>query len=199
MKDNKLADKFRDEGNHFYKETNFYEALKSYNQSFCHAETLSDRIPLVFANRSAVYFEVNQYENCLENIKLARSHGYKNETKLKEREEKCLRLMKILKLDPDEDPWNYFKLSYTKNEKIPSIVDCLEIRENKKFGRHVVTNRNLKPGDCIAIESPAFKVIHKEGRYSNCANCLSENMLNLTPCSVCVHSEYLEPFVWVYL
>jgi SET and MYND domain-containing protein 4 len=189
MKNNKLADKYRDEGNQNYKKKDFYEALKSYNKSFCYAEPLSDRISLVFANRSAVYFEVNQFENCLENIKFARSNGYKSEEKLKEREEKCLRLMITQKLDPDEDPWKYFKLSNPQNEKIPFIANCLELHENKKFGRYVVTNKSLKPGDIVAIETPAFKVIHKEGRYSNCANCLSENMLNLIPCNTCVHSE----------
>ena len=84
-------------------------------------------------NRSAVYLEVERYEDCLENINFAHENNFPDDKlpKLIEREEKCKKLMKSKK--KDIDPWEISKLSYPANEKIPWLVDCLEVRWTKKF------------------------------------------------------------------
>jgi SET and MYND domain-containing protein 4 len=99
-----------------------------------------------YANRSAVYLEVKEYQLCLDNIQLARNSGYPVEKlqTLKDREEKCKNMMESEVKSDDDDPWNFFKLSYPANEKIPFIADCLELKKNEKFGRHIVTNRGKK-------------------------------------------------------
>lgn len=188
---NKTANEHRTSGNEFYKQSKFYEALVCYNKSICFALPGSVELSLGFANRSAVYMEVNQIEMCLENIQLAIDCGYPKE-KMKTlimRQEKCLDMMETLEMDPDDDPWNFFKLSHTSNNKIPWIIDGIELRESKKFGRYLITTKALKAGDIIAIEEPFFKFLYQRQRYSRCVNCLKSLLFNLFPCLECTYSK----------
>jgi tetratricopeptide (TPR) repeat protein len=178
----KAAERLRNEGNSKFNSSKFYEALICYNKSLCNSTQQLANLGLAYANRSAVYLEMKQVDKCLQNIELARAHGYANEAKLNERQEKAEKLKEIQSKDPQNDPANFFKLSYPPNEKYPSIVDCLKVRENREFGRHVVTNRALNPGDIIAIEEPIFKAIDEGARYERCSNCLKSNLMSFIPC-----------------
>jgi SET and MYND domain-containing protein 4 len=187
MKNNQEADRLRNAGNAFFRESKFYEALVSYNQSLCHAVPKSEQLSLAYANRAAVYLEIEQFSKCLDNIQLARDHGYKSEMKLKEREDKCK------KKNQQQDPTTFFKLSYPSHKKNRSIVDCLDIKENEQFGQHIVTTRNLNPGDVIAIEEPIFPLVLNGGRYALCNNCLKSNLLSLIPCDrKCTFGEFFQ-------
>jgi SET and MYND domain-containing protein 4 len=182
MKNDKTAEQLRNEGNTKFRSNKFYEALICYNKSLCNSTQQSANLGLAYANRSAVYLEMKQVDKCLQNIELARAHRYANEAKLNERQEKAKKLKENQSKDPKNDPANFFKLSYPPNEKYSSIVNCLEVHQNEEFGRYVVTNRALNPGDIIAIEEPIFKAIIQEARYERCSNCLKSNLLSLIPC-----------------
>lgn len=190
---NKTADKFRDDGNAHWWCKEFHDALVAYNKSLCYAEEGSEQLSLAYANRSAIYLAAKMYDKCLENVNLSISHGLdiNKLSKLNEREEKCKKLMKAEKQNPQDDPWNFFKLSHPANKKIPFIVDCLELRENGKYGRYLVATSYLKPGDIIAIEEPFYKSIDKEFVYSRCSNCLKSNQLSLIPCPRCTNSKFV--------
>lgn len=126
-----------------FEEGKLFEALESYNKSLCAAQIKSQDIPLAFDSRSAVYFEAKEYQLCLDNIQLARDHGYpaENVETLNEREEKSRKLMEGHRPTEDDDPWNFFKLSYPPNRRIPFIVDCVELHNNTKYGRFVITTQ----------------------------------------------------------
>lgn len=188
VKCNVTADKLRDEGNFAFRNGEFIKALTLYNESLSHASFDSQQVPLAYANRSAVYFEMKRYEKCLENIRLARDHQYDSAKlpKLNEREEKGRKLKKTLKSNQLRE--EFFQLSYPANEKIPFIVDCIELRQSDKFGRYLVTKQDLHAGDVIAIEEPFYKFIDKECCFTRCANCLSSNDLSLIPCGSCTTS-----------
>lgn len=145
----------RGEGNSFYSARKFFDALLKYNESLCYAGPGSENLGHAFANRSAVYFEMKLYENCLRNIQLARDNFYpeKQSETLNRREAKSRELMKGKREKPSEFG-NFFKLSYPSNEKLPFLADCLEVKVNQKYGRHVVTNRDLRVGDIISLEDP---------------------------------------------
>jgi SET and MYND domain-containing protein 4 len=189
MKDNEKAEVFRAEGNSNFSRSKFYDALISYNKTLCNAEPGSKNLSLAYANRAAIYLNVKQVDKCLENIELARSHGYENEAKLKEREEKALKLRENLVEDPEQNPENFFKLSYPPHERNPTVVKCVDIKKDDNFGRYVITTRDMNPGDVIAVEEPMFKMIYDTGRYQRCSNCLKVNMLNLIPCDKCNFGE----------
>lgn len=187
------ADKLRYDGNDHFRSGEYVEALVKYNESLCFAAA-SRQVSLTYANRSAVYYEAKLFKKCLENIELAKSHGYPEDKldKLNEREEKSRKFLESYQEDPGNDPWNFFKLSHPANDKIPFIVDCIELREDKKFGRHLITKCDLKPGDVIAIEEPFYKFINQDFSYRRCANCLKSNMLSLMPCLSCSSGEKMK-------
>lgn len=188
MKSENIAEMLRIEGNAKYKKRKLQEALILYNKSLCFSPPNSSNFALVFANRSAVYLELQQVEKCLENIQLARDHGYPNKNRLKQREEKCSMFM-----EADEEAseaTKFFQLSYPANEMIPFIVNCLELRENEQFGRFIFTNEDLQPGDIVSIEEGCFKTIDSCARFSRCAYCLKSNKLSLIQCNRgCLNSE----------
>lgn len=191
-KNNSKANELRQTGNEHYKSRKFFEALVCYNKSLCLAVPGSSEFSMAIANRSAVYMELNLFELCMENVSLAIDCGYPEDRvkNLLERHEKCLATMETFKRDPLEDPWDFFKLSYPANDKIPFVVNCIELQESKRFGRHLITNRALKAGDIICIEEPFHKFINNSSRFSHCANCLKSEKLNLFPCLQCDYSEF---------
>lgn len=182
VKDNRKADTFRIEGNALYQDSRFYDALVCYNKSLCFALPKSKQMAVAYTNRSAIYMKLQLYDQSLENIQLARDNNYPNEETLRDFERDCLQL-KTTNQDPEYvPPSSFFQLSYPVNEKIPFIVNCLELRRDHYYGRQIITNQDLNPGDVVAVEEPFFKGIHKAGRYRRCTNCLKFNMLNLIPC-----------------
>jgi SET and MYND domain-containing protein 4 len=193
------AIKHREEGDHNLLNRDYYEALLCYNRSliFAEADRSYDLLSLAFANRSAVYIEIKEFEMCLENILLAKEHGYPSDKlpMLIEREEKCNKLMKEAKTpDPDEDPRKFFKLSYPANPKIPFIIDGLEMREDEKFGRGIYATRDLKAGDIIAIEEPFYLEMPSPALL--CAKCYEGNSLSLIPNNEeCKFVRYFERLV----
>lgn len=186
-KSNEAADKWRNEGNLQFNKGKLLEALIAYNTSLCFSLSDTPQVSLIFANRSAIYLKAKLYRRCLENIELARKFGYPSDKlqKLDEREQKCLKWMENHQPHPERDPWNFFKLSYPPNEKIPFIVNCLELHEDEKYGRYIVTNTNLRPGDVIAIDEPVFRYRYKSLCAKLCAYCLKSNDLCLFPCPSC--------------
>lgn len=82
------------------------------------------------------------------------------------------------------------KLSLPPNPSIPFVARCLEMKTSPQKGRYIVTTADLKPGQIIAIEEPFIYSLEKEHRYRKCANCLTENFLNLIPCKSCTCTMY---------
>lgn len=188
------AETLRKEGNDLYSQRKFKDSLLKYNASLCYSPSGSDNLGHVFANRSAVCFEIKKFEECVENIKLAKSHNYpeKNFNTLNLREEKCKELIDKQKKSPSK--WNFFKLSFEANKTNPQFANILEIKINEKYGRHIVTNKNIQVGSILAIEEPFCKVLLSQSRhvdvdannkYQRCSNCLKENILGMLPCAGC--------------
>lgn len=128
--------------------------------------------------------ELKKYDEALKNIQWARENDYENIQKLNDREEKCKKLKEQQVIDPLDDPFDFFKLSYPPNPKIPFIVECLEMRKTKKFGRGIYATRDLKTGDIIAIEDSVIRRLFPPSAagYSICCNCLKSCNMNLIPC-----------------
>lgn len=192
-KSNKVANEYRVSGNQHYKSQNFHEALLCYNKSLCNARPNSLEFSLGFANRSAVYFEMEAYEMCLENIQLAITFGYPKDKlqTLADRLERCYEILACCDVEKKvENEFSLLKLSHSPHAKLPFIADCIEMRHSKRFGHHLVTTRDLEAGDIIAIEKPFHKFIMNDARFSNCANCLKAAKMNLFPCCECNYSEF---------
>ena len=187
VKSNENSERHRKSGNKHFDRGEFYEALLSYNSSICHAELDSRTLALAYGNRSAVYFKAFMYDKCLENIELAKASGFPRDkmSKLRKREQDCNDMIVDHGSGFCFDPWSFFKLSYPTHKKIPFIVNHLELKENEKYGRHIITSYDLSAGDIIAIEEPLFKSLNHDARQSHCYYCLKSNKLSLIPCPSC--------------
>lgn len=187
---NEFAENCRINGNQFFKQREFFKSLLNYNLTLCYAEDREQRA-LAYANRSAVYLEVKQYEKCLKNIQLALEHDYPKEKKktLESRLAKCNKLMEKYKPDPSDDPWNFFKLSYKPHPKIPFLAECIEVHKEEAGWQagvfKMTTNRELKAGDIIAITDPLFRFADPTARIHRCCYCFKDCLLDLIPCAGC--------------
>lgn len=65
FKNAKCALRFRQEGNNYFKVKNYYMAFFSYSKCIANAPTNDENLSLAFANRSAVLFEKNLHQECL--------------------------------------------------------------------------------------------------------------------------------------
>ena len=176
------AQKFRGTGNEFFQKENWNNALLYYNMSIVNAKSKA-AASLGYGNRSAVYMKVGSFEDCMKNIQWALDNEYPEDkmSKLLERKERCEKMMSESTL-PNIDPWDIFELSYPANKKIPWLVDCIELRTTEKDGRGIYAKQDLKAGDIICIEEPAFHFSNDMGRYMRCYNCTKTRHLNLIPC-----------------
>lgn len=182
-KSDEKSEKFRNAGNLDFVARKYVDALINYNKSITFAET-KEVAALAYGNRSAVYFELMLFDECLQNIQLARESGYSADKlqKLNDREDKCKELLSE-SMDADKkDFWNCFKLSYPSNEKIPWLVDCVEMRWIRPFGRGIYAKQDLKAGDIICVEEPIVNYADGDNAYSRCYNCFKANAMNLIPC-----------------
>lgn len=149
----------------------YFEALENFNKALCLSEVGSADVSLAYASRAEVYSEIREAEKSLENLKLAAGARRKDSL------EKSLR------------DSSFFKLSFPPNEKIPFVANCLELKDDVNFGRYIITNQTLRPGDIIAIEEPFFKIVDKSAYHLRCSNCLKSNKMNHTPSALSSSSK----------
>lgn len=113
---------------------------------------------------------------------MAKDHGFpiSKMQRLLNREKKCKQFIKS-QLEDEQKVRNFLKLSHPPNPKVPFIIDCLELRHTKEFGRGVYTTRDLKAGDIISMEQPLFAAMNASNICCNL--CLTTNDFILIPCS----------------
>lgn len=123
-KSDKRAEECRNKGNSLYSSNQLLDAIECYNQSLCYAEVAGDlyNLSVGFANRSAVFFKLKLFQECLESIRLAKEHKYpaKLLPKLQKRESNCIEMInRNRKNEPKNIITNFRpKLSYPANKKV---------------------------------------------------------------------------------
>uniref|UniRef100_A0A182VAL0 SET domain-containing protein n=1 Tax=Anopheles merus TaxID=30066 RepID=A0A182VAL0_ANOME len=207
-KDNAKALADRNCGNELFAlpmEGNYLQALRHYNESISYSVQGSEARALAYGNRSAVCIKFGLYQECLDNIRLARTSNYpaRLADKLNKREQHVKR---CIQHDPPvfpdrvkHTPGKYrprgsghpaLKLSYEAHFNVPQLVKCVELRQNRQFGRHLVTTQHLKAGDVLLIEKPYANLLCDTERYKRCAFCQNEDTFTLIPCEGCTVTMY---------
>ncbi|KAL7303813.1 hypothetical protein TKK_0003939 [Trichogramma kaykai] len=77
----------------------------------------------------------------------------------------------------------------TANRKIPCASEAVEIRYNKKYGRHVVASRDIEIGEVVAREPPYALQLGSACLYTHCSHCLARAWAGL-PCPGCAFAVY---------
>lgn len=152
-------------------------------RSLCYAKTKFQR-DLAYSNRANIYFKLKLYKDCLKNLRKIEFHDFskKERKQILQMKETCDNNLQDYEPDPKEDPWNFFKLSYKANDKIPFIIDRI-CSERDEFGQvGVFAKKKIKAGSIIAVEKSFINLISDSERYSRCCWCASSNKLNLIPC-----------------
>jgi SET and MYND domain-containing protein 4 len=199
-KSNQKAEALRLKGVQALEQGELYEAILKFNKSLCLAERCSKTIGMIFAGRAEAFSKLHMYDKCLNNVQLAKEENLDPDTKelMNELEELSLNYV-FGGLVLYENPWEFFKLSYPANEKLPNVVNCLEVKSDEKYGRYIITNQALNVGDVIAIEKPFFKILKTDpdddeypetNIYQYCANCINDNFMDLIPCSFCLTTMF---------
>uniref|UniRef100_A0A2M4BHX6 SET and MYND domain-containing protein 4 n=1 Tax=Anopheles marajoara TaxID=58244 RepID=A0A2M4BHX6_9DIPT len=200
VKSEEKANAARAKGNSFFhpKVKRYIEAVKQYNECLCHSEPASEARALAYANRSAVCYDLHRYEECLENIRLARAANYPERLadKLAKRELAAKQGLadKAAAAGGDDvtkpAQRRSLALTYEANETVPQVANCLELAESEQFGRHVITNRDLKAGDIVVHERPTHTILIDTYRHVRCDYCLQDRLYTLRPCEGCTVAMY---------
>lgn len=156
-------------------------AIEKFNRSLCFAENGSDHIGLAYANRSACYFQLEMYKESLIDIELAKKANYPERLmpKLEKRKDECLKAIADGKQAEKHVP----KLRYAPHAPFPGTANVLEMKVDRKNGRHIVTTKDLGVGETIMLED-IYVGDTFDARYDGCSMCLKSNT-NLVPCSTC--------------
>ncbi|XP_064096337.1 SET and MYND domain-containing protein 4-like [Macrobrachium nipponense] len=207
----------REQGNKFYKLGNFDEALKLYNLGILLAphpklpftskngqngdggkngdekgSSDFESLALGYANRSAIFFSLKDYKRCLVDIDLALKYGYPNHlrSKLIERKERCVKEQKKSRVD------NFIIKSVNAkcppklarvNPDVPAFSSFLKVIHTKERGRHVVTTRDIPPGEVIAVDSGYVSFIrYNQTMMQACSECLMRCEGQALPCPDCL-------------
>lgn len=126
-----IAAVHRSEGNAYFQKKDNCRALEAYNRSVSLAK--GEPLSLAYANRSAVFYDTQDWLHCLRDIQLAFEEGYPKqlEYKLHERQGKCL-----LKLNRSERALASFKRAkqclmetHPANERLKELTAMIESLE----------------------------------------------------------------------
>lgn len=171
----------RDLANQMFQKAYFDRALAMYNSALHKSGCDKVEAALLYANRAAIYLELEFFEHCIHNIDLAeKDYPQEKIQKLQQRRQRCEIMMKYKddKAKTTNPHANMFKLSYEANPKLPFFIDSLQLKEDSIFGKHLITTQELKAGDVVAVlENPL--AIRDGFIIMMCYNCLKNNNFDL--------------------
>lgn len=187
-------------GNESYVDRHYDTTLDQQLAILCYAPTGAEQIPMAYSTRSAIYNELGLYALAIENIACAKATGLPADkrSQLMYREERCRTMMQTYGLAKHPGISSFFKLSHLPNKRIPFIADCLKLSVNEEFGRHIVTTKDLKAGDIIAVETAAIGWPNQTCPIAACGFCGRNNHGNLYPCHHCASGK-VGSGVWIFL
>lgn len=82
-------------------------------------------------------------------------------------------------------------LDFQADENFPGMANVLQMKWNKKFGRHFVAKTDIDPGKVVMVEE-SFVVMDVMQEYNNiCSNCY-KNPTNFIACANCTNSLFCD-------
>jgi hypothetical protein len=147
----RFSEKLFDETKNVCSSGKHFGVLTSNDQNPIFAEKVLDGTVLGIANQPQVHFEAANFEmfSLREDL---RAMGIDASPKAQETGNQSLH-------ENENQNQKIWKLSRPAHDQIPFIADCLAIEEREKFGRFVITTKNLRPGEVIAIEEPLMTFV----------------------------------------
>lgn len=180
------AIKGRIAGNAIFAQKKYYAAMKQYNFALCFAKHGSEEMALIYANRSACFYNLKMYEKCLIDIELAKKANYpeslmeKLNTRKVNADDLIAKGLSVAGYNP--------KLSYDVSEQIPVMANAVKIDIDEHRGRRVIATKDLSVGEIILSE-PIYVGQSIGGEYTCCNICVKD-AANLIPCKNCTRAMF---------
>ncbi|XP_068215695.1 SET and MYND domain-containing protein 4-like [Palaemon carinicauda] len=207
------SERLRGEGNKAFQKKNLSEALKHYNLSIlvaphppldCEGEIINspavengevtdennyEALPLGYANRSAVLFELKQYEECLKDIERAFQYGYPEslQNKLVKRREGCTTAMESLEGRPDRLVTYHAvtpPILASPNSTLPALSSSVKMALSPTAGRYLVAQKEILPGEVLVVEEVYSRCLYHQNLQTHCNSCFTRCLIPL-PCPSC--------------
>lgn len=185
-KNNVTSDNYRTQGNLYFKNRRWTEAMELYSQSLCFAQPDTQNVSFAYANRASCFFEMKMYDKSLRDIDLAAKANYPNKEKLMARKIKFEKAMKSTKPSLEFQP----KLSFEPNEQFPCMANVLDVQQNAEFGRHIVALFDIDVGQTVLVEESFVSVAACNDRIQ-CNTC-SQTMKNFIACLKCTDMMFCD-------
>ncbi|XP_066945763.1 SET and MYND domain-containing protein 4-like [Macrobrachium rosenbergii] len=207
------SEQLRGDGNKAYQKKNLSGALKLYNLSIlaaphppldCEGEKTDshsvengdvadendyEALPLAYANRSAVLFELKQYEDCLNDIERAFQYGYPEslQHKLVKRKEGCTTAMESSESRPERLA-TYHAVNppvlAESNPTLPAMSGSVKVAFSPTAGRYLVAQKEILPGEVLVVEEVHSRCLYQQHLQTHCNTCFTRCLVPL-PCPSC--------------
>lgn len=150
---------------------------------------------MAYANRSACWFHLKRFAECLVDIELAESAGYPAHLmpKLKKRQADCLKLNEEGVQEPNDINSqivgtsgvrdDLLKLSFEPDERFSCMANVLKFEQNAKSSPIMVAKDDIEVGKTIAAEKAFTTCLYTKFDW-RCNICLKGDT-NLIPCEKC--------------
>lgn len=183
-KDEKISLSRKERGNKLFAMHQWAQAMEAYNECLCYAKPGSPLISLAYANRSACFFHLKMYAECIVDIELAINAGYPAHSmpKLEKRKEECMKHLQ------DEQPTAGPKLSFDPDEKFPCMANVVEVVRDSNGDYSLIAKEDIDIGQTIAYEEAFTKFLYVRPGWK-CNICIKRSS-NLVPCNECTGAMF---------
>lgn len=172
MKNNVEADRLLKSGRRLARKRQWTVAAERFNLSLCLAENGSPNEKLAYAERAECFANRNLYEKAAIDARLA---------KISEPPFKIRKRDKQTRLIEDLEP----KLSFETHNLFKSMANVLEIKENDKYGRHVIAKCDIDIGQTIVVAKKfATAAYAHKPKQAYCLTCQKTDT-NFIACAQC--------------
>lgn len=187
----KVSTYYRNQGNKKFQQSDDYRAWQYYNLSLLHAPLDSECYSLALANRSAVFFSLRKWTECVKDIDnvFSRKYPLKLTDKLNKRKSMCKENLTEELEKSNSESNKILTLQDPQGPRFPCASSKLEVVFSTEMGRHVVAKCDIKVGEVLVQEEPYFMLLLKQQYLFTCHYCLSRS-LNLLPCGNCCFALY---------
>ncbi|XP_014221287.1 uncharacterized protein LOC106648721 [Trichogramma pretiosum] len=86
--------------------------------------------------------------------------------------------------DDNKDPIQEEVKHILEKKNHSNVLDLVTVQYNRKYGRHMIANQNIAPGEIIIVEDIYVKVINLENKHVFCGHCLQTAWSGI-PCDYC--------------
>ena len=202
IKDAEISTRYRKTGNFILKKRDHtlddhLEIWNYYSKCIASAPKASTELAQGYFNRSSFFFHIGKYQESIDDVDKAFALEISDEDlklKLDRQKSKCLikLIREMVYVEDKKDdgkgiPETKIEI-FNKNEQIPCASDVISINYSKKYGRFIVANRDINPGELI-VKEKFYSLLFFGDNRTHCANCC-KLVYSSIPCESCAYAVY---------